>query len=69
MGKKSDLSDFERGMIVGARHAGSRISETSTLLGFSRTTLSRVYQEWCDKQKTSVQQQPCGQKQLVDERG
>ena len=43
MGKTSDLSNFERGMIVGARHACSGISETSALLGFSRTTVSGVY--------------------------
>ncbi len=35
MGKKEDLSDFERGMVVGARRAGLSISKTSDLLGFS----------------------------------
>jgi hypothetical protein len=43
MGKTSDLSNFEWGMIVGAWHACSGISETSVLLGFSRTTVSGVY--------------------------
>jgi hypothetical protein len=43
MGKMSDLSDFERGMIGGARLAGSSISETSALLSFSQTTESSVY--------------------------
>ncbi len=41
MGKKGDLSDFERGMFVGARQAGLSISKTADLLGFSRTTISR----------------------------
>ncbi len=35
MGKKGDLSDFERGMVVGARWAGMSISKTANLLGFS----------------------------------
>ncbi len=43
MGKKGDLSDFERGMVVGARWAGLSISKTADLLGFSCTTISRVY--------------------------
>ncbi len=42
MGKKGDLSDFERGMVVGARRDGLSISETADLLGFSCTTISRV---------------------------
>ena len=36
MGKKCDLSDFDRGMIVGVRQGGLNISETADLLGFSR---------------------------------
>uniref|UniRef100_A0A673ZTF9 Acidic leucine-rich nuclear phosphoprotein 32 family member n=2 Tax=Salmo trutta TaxID=8032 RepID=A0A673ZTF9_SALTR len=69
MGKKRDLRDFERGMIVGSRRAGSSISQTAALLGFSRTTVSVVYREWRDKQKTSSQRQSSGRKQLVDKRG
>jgi hypothetical protein len=34
MGKTSDLINFAHGLIVGARSAGSSISETSGLLGF-----------------------------------
>ncbi len=50
MGKKEDLSDFERGMVVGARRAGLSISQTADLLGFSHTTISRVYRE-CNLQQ------------------
>ena len=54
MGKKCDLSGLDRGMIVGA------------IQGVSGTTVSRVYAEWC---KTSSEQQFCGQKCIVNERG
>ncbi len=38
MGKKGDLSDFEHGIVVGARRADLSISKTADLLGFSHTT-------------------------------
>lgn len=69
MGKSPDLSEFERGMIVGARRAGCSISETVNLLGFSKTAVSRVYREWLEKQKTSSHRGSCGRKRLVDENG
>ena len=39
MGKKGDLSDFERGMVVGARRAGLSISKTADLLVSSEQQL------------------------------
>ncbi len=63
MGKKGDLSDFERGMVVGGRQAGLSISKTADT-EISRTTFSRVYREWSEKDKISSEQQLCGRKCL-----
>ncbi len=68
-GKKEDLSDFERGMVVGARRTGLSISQTTDLLGFSLTTISRVYRERSEKERISSERQLCGWRCLVDVRG
>src|SRR5512140_2150443 len=53
-------------MVVAARRAALSISETADLLGFSRTTISRVYRECSDKEEISSERQFCGRKCLVD---
>jgi len=57
MGKKGDLGNFDHGMAFGGRRAGLSISQSAQLLGFLRTTISRVYKDWCEKGKTSSMRQ------------
>jgi hypothetical protein len=55
MGKTKDLGAFEWGVVVGARRTGLSVSRTGTLLGFSCSTVSCVYQEWSTTQRISSQ--------------
>lgn len=45
MGKKGDLSNFECGMVAGARWVCLSILETADPLRFFHTNISRVYRE------------------------
>ncbi len=56
-------------MVVGARRAYLSISKTADLLGFSHTTISRVYRELSEKDQISSERQLCERKCLVDIRG
>jgi hypothetical protein len=47
-----DLSDFERGHIVGARLAGAPVTKTATLLGVSRGVVSKVMWAYTNHGKT-----------------
>ena len=48
-----DLSEFEGGVIVGAREMGYRIFDVAQKFGFPRTTISRVYREYRESGKIS----------------
>lgn len=57
MGKRGNLSDFEHGMVVGARRPGLSILESDNLLEFSHTTMSGVYKKWSEKEKMTSEKQ------------
>jgi predicted transcriptional regulator len=48
-----DLSDFERGQIVGACFTGASMTETATLLGVSRVTVSKFMLAYTNHGKTT----------------
>jgi hypothetical protein len=68
MAKMSDLSDFEPGMVIGARHARSSISETATPKAFHAQQCLGFTKNGATNKKTFTQRQSCEKKQLVDER-
>ncbi|GBM30474.1 hypothetical protein AVEN_237699-1 [Araneus ventricosus] len=62
-----DLSDFEHGVIIGAREMGHSISELAMKFGFSHTTISRVYREYRVSGKTSNFCYRCRRKKTLKE--
>jgi predicted transcriptional regulator len=51
--KMGDLSDFERWQIVGGRLASASVTNTATLLGISRATVSKVMWTYTNHGKTT----------------
>jgi len=63
-----DLSDFQRGQMVGARVTGASVTKMSTLLGVSRPTVSKVMTAYTHHGKTPSAKTNNGQKPILNER-
>jgi predicted transcriptional regulator len=66
--ENGDLSDFERGQIVGALLAGASVSKTAALLGVSRATDSKVMSAYTNHEKTTSVKRNSGLKSTLTER-
>jgi len=66
--KMGDLSDFQRGQIVGACVAGASVTKTATLLGVSRAAVYKVMTTYTHHGRTSSAKRNSGQKPKLNER-
>lgn len=69
MGKRKDLSDFDKGQIVMAKRLGQSNSQTAALVGCSRSAVIRTYQIWSKEGKPSNRRQGHGRPRLIDAQG
>ncbi|GBN66291.1 hypothetical protein AVEN_102345-1 [Araneus ventricosus] len=68
MQKRSDLSDVQKGMIIGFRAKGGSISETANFVNCSRAAVVKLYREW---QYGTIQNQrrgTCGAPRAIDDK-
>jgi transposase len=63
-----NLSDFERGHIVGARLAGASVTKPATLLRVSRATLSKVMSAYTNHGKITSAKRNSGRKSAFTKR-
>jgi predicted transcriptional regulator len=63
-----DLSEFESGQNVGVRLAKASATETATLLGVSRATVSKDILAYMNHEKTTSAKRNSGRKSTLTER-
>ncbi|XP_018608567.2 uncharacterized protein LOC108934881 [Scleropages formosus] len=68
MASRGDLTEFERGVIVGARLGGASVTQAAEMANVSRGTVSKVMSAWEREGKTSSAKGNCGRKRLLSAR-
>jgi transposase len=63
-----DLSDFERGQIVGAHSVGIPVTKIATLSGVSRATVSEVTSAYTNRGKATSEKRNSERKATLTER-
>ena len=68
MAERGDLSNFERGVIVGAHLAGASVTKTAQLADVSRAMVFKVMSAWNSEGKTSSAKGNSGRKRILQDR-
>jgi transposase len=69
MGKRGDLSDAKKSMIIGARAAGMLQKDVALLTETSQQTVSRIFLEWKRGRGIASEKHNSGRKSDISERG
>lgn len=69
MQKRNDLSDVQKGMIIGFRAKGGSISETAQFVKCSRAAVVKVYRQWQNGTIKNQRRGKCGGPRAIDVRG
>ncbi|ROL52482.1 hypothetical protein DPX16_6166 [Anabarilius grahami] len=69
MGKRKDLSEFDKGRIVMARRLGQSISKTAALVRCSRSAVVSIYQKWSKEGTVVNLRQGHWRLRVIDARG
>ncbi|GBL76946.1 hypothetical protein AVEN_12618-1 [Araneus ventricosus] len=69
MGKSRDLTDIEKGMIIGYRARDGSISETAAFIKCSCSPIVNVYNNWKDQEGAQSRRANCGAPRAINDRG